>query len=281
MSRFTICIAQRETNIHSRCFEDVAKALADALRQLGHEVVDFANPGRMIMFGAGHVRDDAGKMPADAIFFNAEQVSAVDNPAALLSSFEQYRNRVVWDYAQSNVDALKRLGIERAVLCPVGYVPSMTKIEPVEEDIEVLFYGSISPRRKEIFDALVEAGINLVVIPPGQPCYGEERDRIIARAKIVLNLHFYERPVFEIFRVSHLLANKKCVVNEAGSQDAALETFAECATVNAARDQIVKTCLYLLHDDRVRRAAASRGFFEFSKTSFVENVRLALEQSEV
>jgi hypothetical protein len=48
-------------------------------------------------------------------------------------------------------------------------------------------------------------------------CYGEERDALIARARIVLNVHYYESKVFEVVRVSYLLANRKCVLSESGS----------------------------------------------------------------
>ena len=39
----------------------------------------------------------------------------------------------------------------------------------------------------------------------------------IARSKIVLNLHQYDAQVFEIVRVSYLLANRRAVVSERGA----------------------------------------------------------------
>jgi hypothetical protein len=47
--------------------------------------------------------------------------------------------------------------------------------------------------------------------------YREERDRLIARAKVVLNMHYYDARVFEIVRVSYLLSNEKAVVAECGA----------------------------------------------------------------
>ena len=46
--------------------------------------------------------------------------------------------------------------------------------------------------------------------------YGGKRDALIARAKVVLNIHYYAAQVFEIVRVSYLLANSKAVVTEIG-----------------------------------------------------------------
>ena len=37
--------------------------------------------------------------------------------------------------------------------------------------------------------------------------YGPPRDALIARSKIILNMHLYDAKVFEIVRVSYLLAN--------------------------------------------------------------------------
>ena len=278
MARFTVGIVQYGINPHVRCFEDFARALGAALRDLGHEAdSNYTNPGRIIQFGANNVVDKDNKMPRDTITFNTEQVSAVDNPAAMMSNWQQYRNRVVWDYSKANIDALAKLDI-KAVHCPIGYHPSMTKIEPVEEDIDVLFYGSVGVRRKEILDEIADLGLNLrVVMPPG--LYGEERDKLIARAKVVLNLHFYERPVFEIFRVSHLLANKKCVVSEGDGFDSALEAFAGRSTALVPRYHVALMCKKLVESEIARREIAEIGFREFSAISLVENVQRALEAS--
>ena len=216
-------------------------------------------------------------MPLDAIVYNSEQVSAARTPEQFIQNFHQYRKHVVWDYSETNIRALRDLGIERPVHCPVGYISSMTKIMFSDtEDIDVLFYGSINSARREILDALDAAGLRVVRL---FGVYGAERDQVIARAKVVLNLHFYDRPVFEIFRVSHLLANKKCVVSEDGGQDVELEAFAARAVVLEPRVRIVERCRELVADSVARKEIALRGFEEFRKIDLVECVRLALEAS--
>ena len=280
MSRFSIGIAHRNTNAHVACFEDFAEALADALRALGHEVVGFDNPGRLILFGAGRMVDNVVVMPKDAILYNTEQVAS--SIGAQQFDFERHADKVVWDYSESNIEFLRANGAKRAVHCPIGYVSSMSKIAPVEEDIDVLFYGSMNARRRNILDALDKEGLHVEYV---YGKYGAERDHYIARSKIVLNMHFYDKPVFEIFRVSHLLANKKCVVSEGGGQDATLEAFAAKATMLVPYGSLVATCKSLLDHDGdasvARRQIADKGFEEFKKLDLVENVRRALEQSEV
>lgn len=280
MSRFLIGIVGYGVNQHVRCFEDFARALAAALRELGHEVEyasPGAKPGRLIMFGANNLFDGDNTIPADAIVFNSEQLAAVADPAFFLQNYLQYRQMTVWDYAACNVASLKKLGIERAVLCPVGYVPSMTNIEPSPvEDIDILFYGSVAGPRREILDALDDAGLSVVRM---FGVYGAERDAAIARAKVVLNLHFYPNGVFEIFRCSHLFANRKCVITEAGGCDSELETLAKATTAYTPRVQIVERCRELVANGKERHAIAESAFATFKQISLIENVRRALEQS--
>ena len=47
--------------------------------------------------------------------------------------------------------------------------------------------------------------------------YGADRDALLARSKIVINMHQHDAQVFEIVRVSYLLANRRTVVSERGA----------------------------------------------------------------
>ncbi len=277
MGRFTIAVVGRGERLHSACFEEFAQALKNALIQLGHEICGFENPGRMIILGAGNMSDDADVMPPDAIIYNTEQVAA-EGGERYFTVDEAKKRRVVWDYAKSNVEKLRAMGVPRVVHCPLGYIRSMRTIEPVEnEDIDVLFYGSMNARRQQVLDDLRRAGLKVEWL---YGVYGAERDAVIARSKVVLNLHFFDRgAIFEIFRCSHLFANRRCVVSENGGQDAELENFAWRATAYVSRQEIVHRCLGLVKSADWRDIQAARGFLEFAETSMVENVRKALEAS--
>ena len=267
---------------------EAAKAIAAALRRLGHEVA-YADAearkqrGRLILLGANNLfQDDNARgdevIPEDTIIFNSEQLAAVADPSYFLQGYLKFRNLTVWDYSLANIEAMKTLGITRAVHVPLGYVPEMTTIisAPVQ-DIDVLFYGSIGDsRRREVLDAISDSGLALGKL---FGTYGAERDAYVARSKVVLNLHYYERGVFEVFRVSHLLANRKCVVTEAGGCDPQLEAFAESTCVYTARERIVDTCKMLCKLDDMRAAEEKRGFDTFEKYDFVATLESALKQS--
>lgn len=290
MSRFLLGIVGMGRNPHVPCFLEAARAIAAALRRLGHEV-EYADTGarqrggRLILLGANNLFQDENArgdevIPSDTIIFNSEQLAAVADPSYFLQGYLKFRNLTVWDYSSANIRAMKKLGITRAVHVPLGYLPEMTTITnlPVaQQDVDVLFYGSIGDsRRREVLDKLEASELRVQKL---FGVYGADRDRWIARSKIVLNLHYYERGVFEVFRVSHLLANKKCVVTEAGGCDPQLEAFAEATCVYAHRDHILHACMTLAKLDDMRLTEERRAFETFSKLDFVETVRGALEQS--
>lgn len=283
MSRFAIFVLGIKRNPHMRCFMDVAQATKYALRRLGHEVVNGTFReieegrlnARLILFGANGVTDPGNLLPEDAIIFNAEQVATMKVTDPILTH-DTFHRRVVWDYSAMNAAKLRTLGFQRVVHCPVGYVPEMRTIEPVEEDIDVLFHGSMNDRRRAILDDLARAGLRTVRL---WTLYDDERDVHIARAKVCLNIHYYDPAVFEIFRVSHLVANGKCVVSEDDGRDEGLEAVARAVTRYVPYAGIVEACRDLVANDEARREQARAGHEAFKKIDFTESVRLALEAS--
>ena len=283
MAKFAVVITGRGRFPHVECFYETARSVAKALVRLGHEVSADPSQGRLIAFGANNLHEvDGAPIPKDAIIFNSEQLAAVEDPGFFMQGYlSGSKTLTVWDYSAANVRAMReKLGITRAVHCPLGYVPEMTTIQslpPEQQDIDVLHYGSIGDsRRKEVLSDLEKAGLKVVKL---FGAYGAERDAYVARSKVVINLHYYPNGVFEIFRVSHLLANRKCVVTEAGGCDPQLEELAQRSCEYVDRERLVDACRTLVRLDDMRRSVEARGFAAFSQLDFTESVRRALEQS--
>ncbi len=96
---------------------------------------------------------------------------------------------------------------------PLGFIPELLTVPPSEKDIDVLFFGSPSPRRAKVLDRLFARG--LVCYSP-TAVYGAERSAIIDRAKVVLNIHYYtDPPYLESSRVIPALHRGACVLSEA------------------------------------------------------------------
>jgi SAM-dependent methyltransferase len=170
------------------------------------------------------------------------------------------------------------MGCDRPpVHVPLGYVPELNRILPAQEtDIDVLFYGSLNPRRSQIVSALKDSGAKVSVL---FGVYGIERDNLISRSKIVLNVHFYEVKILEIVRVSYLLTNSKAVVTECCSETEIEEGLAD-AVVALPYESLVNGCLSLLRDDAKRRAVERRGFQYFSQRRESDILSKALQATE-
>jgi SAM-dependent methyltransferase len=230
-------------------------------------------PARQIVLGA-HLLDASGlaALPADAIIYNSEQI---DSSSEWLKGpyFAALQSRQVWDYSAENARRLLALGAKAVRHVPVGYVPELVRIAPAKEDVDVLFYGSLNPRRQQILQALTARGLNVVTL---FGTYGEARDQAIARAKIVLSVHFYEAKIFEIVRAAYLLSNAKAVVAECGA-DTAVEPDLRDAICGVPYDGLVDACVELVRDSAKRQALGQRGHKVFAARRAEEFLAEALE----
>ena len=167
----------------------------------------------------------------------------------------------MWDYSAENARRLTALGAPSVSYVPLGFVPELLRIPAQGEDIDVLFYGSGNPRRHKILEALRARGLRVVAL---FGAYGEERDRAIARAKVVLNMHFYEAKIFEIVRVAYLLTNGKAVVAEAGP-DTDIEADLRETVCGVPYDGLVDACVELVRDEARRAALGERARRVFAR----------------
>jgi SAM-dependent methyltransferase len=259
VSRFAVSVVSPQGYVHSAAFREVAESLHHGLVALGHDslITDSVRPPgrRPIILGSNLLKGVREKPPKDAVLYNLEQIDP-GSPWLTPDLLELFRRHTVWDYSPRNAERYRALGLPAPRVVPIGWVPALTRIAPAaEEDIDVLFYGSVNPRRRRILDALAARGLR---VEAAYGLYGEARDQLIARAKIVLNVHFYEAKVFEVVRVSYLLANRRCVVSERGVDPLEERRF-EAGVAFAPYDDLVDTCLRLARDPVARASLAAAG----------------------
>ncbi len=202
-----------------------------------------------VFFGAHLYAIDSTVCPRRGAIYQTEQITP-ECRWLTQRYIDVLKTCAVWDYSLSNIEALKSYSVE-AKHVPIRYMPCMTKFESLPEeqkDIDVLFYGSTNPRRLKILNDLIKAGVKVEKI---FGVYGHERDHVIARSKIVLNLHYFENGIFEIFRCAHLFANKKCVISEYG-RDKDLDAAHLKSAVFHKTENIVEACLYYLKNQNAR-----------------------------
>jgi hypothetical protein len=264
--RLRIVLIQPEGYAHSSALAELAETLIYGLDDLGANfeftINEPADDATNIILGA-HLLDEAAmrELPADTIIYNFERI---DEKSAWISDsyMALLRRSTVWDCSEANAVRLRSRGVKCVRFVPVGYVPQLTRIPVIKpQDIDVLFYGSLNERRKKILGALIASGLRIEF---RTGVYREERDRLIARAKVVLNMHYHDASSFEIARVSYLLANEKAVVAEC-NEGASLETDIREAVRAVPYDKLVDACTELVADTDQRVNLARRGFAIFSR----------------
>jgi SAM-dependent methyltransferase len=277
MSRFQITLMRPLGFQHTEAFREIAESLQFGLRSIGHRAQIQENvfdaSATNVLLGAHLLSpEQALLVPPGSVLYNLEQLGGPILPPQFYEV--AFRNQV-WDYSLRNVKKWEAMKCDRApVHVPLGYVPQLTRIRAAPtQDIDVLFYGSLNERRSLIVNALKEAGANVHV---SFGVYGTDRDELIGRAKIVLNVHFYDEKIFEIVRVSYLLANAKAVVTEC-CDDPEMEEGLADAVLGLAYSSLVNGCLALLADEDGRRKLETRGFQWFSQRKESEILRKALE----
>jgi SAM-dependent methyltransferase len=268
-TRLRIVLVQPAGYQHSGALSELTETLLYGLNALSidiqlsiDEIAAEGSGWRNLIVGA-HLLDAAGMkaIPRHSIICNSEQIDEqsrwIDSPyLELLGRCD------VWDYSRENIRRLERLGVASARFVPLSYVPQLTRIPSViPQDIDVLFYGAINERRKNILEGLIARGLRIEFLTG---VYREERDHYIARAKVVLNMHYYEASIFEVVRVSYLLANEKAVVAECGATTT-LEPDVRDAVCAVPYDRLIDACVELVADANKRANLARRGFEIFSR----------------
>jgi len=256
---FNIVLADRRQ--HTRCFDDVMTACVHGLRNLGHTAVNTSafDPDRInVVFGYYFTKD---RFPERSIIYQLEPVC----DPLLANNFhvpvKDLRRHLVWDYSRYNVERLRQLGVE-AHYVPIGHHPVLQRVAAVpEQDIDVLFYGDPAPRRRAILSELDRRGLRTEC---AVHIYGEDLDPLIARAKVVLNMHKANQyHPLESVRVGYLLSNRKAVVAEVNHNDDADDLGGGIAAVPLPR--LVDTCVDLVRDDKARTELADKGFAVISR----------------
>jgi hypothetical protein len=264
--RFHVVVIRPPGHIHASAFTEMAELIAAGLSALGHAVTVGENSWEStavhIVFGAHHLLNPRGgwrePIPAHSILYNLEPLVSYAPWAtqAFADGFAQYP---VWDYARAN-EAYRRQHQWPGVwyTLPIGYVPQWTRRRlPTASNVDVLFYGALSPRRQQVLQALRDSGLRVQVL---FGVYGPERDAWIVRSRLVLNWHQAPGYPFEGVRVGYLLANQAAVVSEAleDADDNAQRWHA--GIVWTSTDQVVATCQRWVHDPLQRRDLAHRGW---------------------
>ena len=272
-------------------------------------------PSHAILYNFEHVPSKAsviaelndaisnGTSRVDSAFKNSQGSFISPDTVALL---RRYR---VWDYSMRNVAALAQLGIA-ATLVPLGYspalrvdpalknalytvrseasdeatvvqctqdVPSRSRGQTGYEQIDVLFYGTLTSRRARLLAELRAPPAPLRVVhanAANNGTFGHALDLLLLDAKITLNLlAFDDDAEWKISRFSRLLANRRFIISEAGGAPAEMELYAEGVVFVENATQLKLACEYFLAHPHEREHVARRGHEIFATQNMGEVLR--------
>jgi hypothetical protein len=104
-------------------------------------------------------------------------------------------------------------------------------------DLDVVFVGSLNRRRLLLLSRLEKTGMR--VAHTAGPMFGADLAGLEARARVVLNAHFYEPGIFESFRVVPAAARGSVVVSEASLGGEGEEFCAKTAPYSELVDAVI------------------------------------------
>jgi len=205
-------------------FAEIIDLYAAHLADLGHEILishnKFKNETLNIVFGYHFLPPQSFATISENYRYIICQLELLSTDGGWFTSCgRQFDDTLplfnhalqTWDFARENIDYLRHHGISAHQILP-GYHDALSRCLPAEQqDIDVLFYGSLNKRRLDILDKLgkqyrVEKLYNV---------YGDVRNAWISRSKIVLNLHSHDKLKHaEQVRISYLFNNRAMVISE-------------------------------------------------------------------
>ncbi len=125
----------------------------------------------------------------------------------------------IFDYSLANISYLKERGLslKQVNYVPIHYMPGLAAeySEVAKSDeYDVVFYGDVNcDRRKSFLDALSRVCRVRIV----SEVFGDELYRILASAKVVVNIHYYPGALLETTRIWECLSLDCMIVSERSS----------------------------------------------------------------
>lgn len=246
-------------------FEETAIGISDALfiSGLDAKVIHLDSDKNSIVFDDDNTYIILGvhrfncPLPKNFIVVQAEQINSKFINPKYLSTLSKARR--VWDFSGRNVSYFEEKGIKvydigSRVPMDVFYPnsPSMLRhFSGRKKDIDVLFYGARCPRRENLQKTLNKSGLKTEF--RYNNLFRGAREDLIARSKVVLNIHYYIPSSLETHRIEYLCSRGKCVVSER-SDDRILDEKYARSVVFSSMNNMVSSILSVITCEKTRNS---------------------------
>lgn len=229
--------------IHSQSgyFQSIAKMIEESIGEPCKYSRDPNERGTWILFFTSYLSNFYTKIKDPYILVQTELHETVFN------RYPEYK--IMHDKAIKVLDFTDNLQI--------GYTTSYRLECEDSKDIDVLFYGVLSNRRKLIIDSIDVP--NKVVFSTSPPTHGPELWKYINRSKIILNISAYEnRREPDWIRLAPLLSNRCFVITESVDNKDFMSLIHNLVIVDY--NKLKTTVDYYLKNPLERIKAADKGF---------------------
>ena len=106
--------------------------------------------------------------------------------------------------------------------------------------------------------------------------FGEQRNEMIARSKVILNHHFFETKILEMVRISFLLANRCAVLSEKSSNQTE-DSMWSSGICFSEYSNLPMTAQGLINNDSKRILLSETGFKMIRERKIEDYLKIALK----
>ena len=205
------------------------------------------------------------------IVYNTEPLCCENRKKDIFNCLDKLINTdfVIWEYCDYNYNILVNK-YKNIKLFPFGYYENyLNRIKLTKKkDIDVLFYGDLTKRRKILMKKLKEKNIKFYFTNKTYDL--NKRDNLISRSKIVLDIFRSNNyKCNNLYRLSYLICNKIVILGEYNDNKFYRELkdyifFSEY-------DNIINNCINILNTDENILQEKCENAFIFFKNNFSNN----------
>lgn len=204
------------TNVHTYY---VAKLIKNALQKIHVEsdiIFDEPIQGYLDCWHIVICPQTFAQLPSRYLAFQMEQ--STSSRWLNQAYFDKLKNaRFVFDYSLKNIEFFHNHDIEfhKLYYLPIGHLSrTMDKdlaIADKQYEYDVAFYGDINCPRRQLFLAKLEEKFKVYVIVER---FGDDLYQALHKAKLIVNIHYYENALLETTRLYECLHLNKLVISE-------------------------------------------------------------------
>ena len=172
---------------------------------------------------------------------------------------------MIWDYQYLSINNLKKQ-FNNCFFVPPIYDIYLENMIPKnrwnKKNIDILFYGDLSSRRKKIRNELKKKNLNIMF---SKFTNWNTQCKYISRAKIVLVIHHQiNYKCIDYYRINYLIANKVFIIHEDVQKEEQNQKLYKKLVISKY-ENIYDTCVEWLGKTQEERDVFSNGLYNFFK----------------